>query len=380
MTMRILRIAPLLTLLFALRAPAGAVEAKAAVKTSGGSVNTGAPLSGVGVQTGGLSSGLSAPGLMPDLKAPLGAPLVQERKTAAAPLAPSQPVPILPVPAVAAQPPVLAAPVQPGEGGILPQAPGSAEESRGPPEEEPPLIKRARRYIRDIMGTRAPTEAETEALLTDYMELQSLSPDSAQGRQLRGALLASKLKAESEAVARLDPRYKRVGPVILAAAKEYGVTPARVVEAVEKRKLGGLLAGASSREQAERILDSTMARERFDRFLAGYPKNRQGELMRDVAGNMLVRSGKSIEEVSRDGVFVYADFNGRSLTSASVGRDPDPQSPNVLFYVRFQDDRWRIDVYRQNRGRGFSGGTDASFVEAFQQWLVAGGVPRADLL
>jgi hypothetical protein len=380
--MRLLRIAPLLALLFALRAPLRAVEARASVKTSGGSVNTGTPLSGSGVRTGQFSSGLTAPGLLPDLKAPLGTPQVQEQKTSAASLplaapwaqapalqaslAPVQPVPALPVAAAAAQPPVLAAPA----------APGSVEENRGPPAEEPALIQRARRYIRDIMGTRTPTETETEALLTDFMDLRGLAADSAQGRQLRGALLASKLKAESEAVGKLDPRYRRVGPFILAAAKEYGVSPAQAVAAVEKRKLDGLLAGASSREQAERILDSTLARDRFDRFLARYPKSRQGELMREVAGNMLVRSGKSIEEVSRDGVFVYADFAGRSVTSVSSGRDPDPQSPNVLFYVRFEDSKWRIDVYRQNRGRGFSGGSDASYVEAFRQWLMAGGVPK----
>jgi hypothetical protein len=387
--MRLLRIAPLLALLFALRVPLRAVEARASVKVSGGSVNTGTPLSGSGVRTGQLSTGLTAPGLLPDLKASLGTPQVQERKTSAAslplaapwaqapdPLNPVQPVPALPVAAAAAQPSVLAAPAAPG--GVVPvaAAPGSAEESRGPPAEEPALIQRARRYIRDIMGTRTPTETETEALLTDFMELRGLAADSAQGRQLRGALLASKLKAESEAVGKLDPRYRRVGPFILAAAEEYGVSPAQAVAAVEKRKLGGLLAGASSREQAERILDSTLARDRFDRFLARYPKSRQGELMREVAGNMLVRSGKSIEEVSRDGVFVYADFAGRSVTSVSSGRDPDPQTPNVLFYVRFEDSKWRIDVYRQNRGRGFSGGSDASYVDAFRQWLMAGGVPK----
>ena len=109
--------------------------------------------------------------------------------------------------------------------------------------------------------------------------------------------------------------------------------------------------------------------------LIGYPCHYT--LMDD---HLLVRSGKSIEEVSRDGVFVYADFNGRSVTGVSSGRDPDPQTPNVLFYVRFEEDKWRIDVYRQNRGRGFQGGSDASFVEAFQQWLVSGGVPRADFL
>ena len=243
---------------------------------------------------------------------------------------------------------------------------------------EPALIKRARRYIRDIMGSRAPTEAETEALLTDYMDVQGIAPASAPGQQLRRALLASKIEAENAAVARLDPRYKGVGPFILAAAKEYKVPPSHVTAAVEKRRLGGLLAGAKTKEQADRILDSVLARDRFDRFLARYPKNRQGDLMRDVASNMLVRSGKSIEEVSRDGVFVYADFNGRSLTNASVGRDPDPQAPDVLFYVRFEEAKWRIDVYRQNYHRDSQRGPDSEFVEAFQRWLVSGGVPSSD--
>ena len=55
-------------------------------------------------------------------------------------------------------------------------------------------------------------------------------------------------------------------------------------------------------------------------------------------------------------------------------------APNVLFYVQFRDGKWRINVYRQNRGRRFRGGADSEFVDAFKQWLISGGVPRGDLL
>lgn len=422
-----MRILQLLAVLFALRLPAWAVEAKTAVIEKSAAVPTGNPLSGGAGQSVQLNSGMTAPGLLAPFGAPVGSPKVEQTKTSVSPL-PLTPAKGAPAASAVTEPPALpksglvspapsqtqaltpASQAAPEGSGAALSAPGEdveagpvqgPEQERGPPgpalierakataasltgqtaaETPSPDVLAARRYIRGIMGSRVPTQAETEVLLQDFLDLRGIDSGSARGQAVRQVLLASKLQAEAAAVATLAPKYKAVGPAILAAAKEYGVTPAHAVQAVEKRGLGGLLAGAASKDQAGRILDSVLARDRFDRFLARYPKNRQGDLMRDVASNILVRSGKSIEEVSRDGVFVYADFYGRTLTEASVGRDPDPQTPNVLFYVRFEDEKWRIDVYRQNRGRGFPGGSDASYVEAFQQWLISGGVPRSDFL
>ncbi|MCX5794795.1 MAG: hypothetical protein NTY77_04810 [Elusimicrobia bacterium] len=342
-----MRILQLAAVLFALKVPVWAVEAKTVVIEKGGPVPTGNLLSGGAGQSNQFSAGMTAPGLLAPIGAPVGAPEVAPSKTAAItlPLTIGEPAPagtmtseppalpqsevVSPVPlrtqalTPAPQGPldgsgkVQAAPGEDSETGSL--RPDDPDQPQGPPGPElierakataasltgqtpaaapSPDVQAAQRYIRDIMGSRRPTESETEVLLQDFLDLRGIDPGSARGQAIRQVLLASKLQAEASAVAQLDPKYKAVGSFILAAAKEYGVTPAHVTAVVEKRGFGGLLAGVKSKEQASRILDSVLARDRFERFLARYPKNRQGDLMRDVASNMLVRSGKSIEEVS----------------------------------------------------------------------------------
>ncbi len=404
------RIPPLATALFIFTAPGWAAEAKTTANSASEAVSVGNPLSGSNAHIAPPSTGMTAPGLLPPIQTPISVPIIQGPIFAIAPLplevaqhpcAPSVLAP-LSLPQSALNTP--SAPVTTISSEKSPAGQPTAEyteQPRSPPGPElierakataasltgqagaviqTPDAKGARHYIRGIMGSQTPTDAETAALLEDYMSAKGIAPASKRGRALRLELLASMLKAQEEAVAQLDPRLRSSGPSILEAAKKYGASPAHIEETVKKRGLTRILAGTNSKEQADRILDSVLTQERFDLLLARYPRNQQGDLMRDVANNMLSRSGKSIEEISRDGVFVYADFNGRSLTHASAGRDPDLSSPNVIFYVRFEDNKWRINVYRQNYGHEWQGGADSLFVKAFQHWLTLGDVPSADII
>ena len=238
------------------------------VKTSGtvgqGSPSAGSPAASLGSQAVEARPGLAAPGLVPSLGAQLGTPAALAPKTAAptalplvfpqaavpspAPSLQSQPAPSLPQSLLPAPGPVAAAPEPLASS--LPEEPASAApagegrpgQARGPPgtglieraqataaslagqtgvAAESSDARAARRYIRDIMGRRVPTEAETEVLLQDFMDLKGISAASARGQTLRGELLAAKLQAEAKAVALLDPRLRRVGPAVLAAAKRY---------------------------------------------------------------------------------------------------------------------------------------------------------------
>ena len=140
----------------------------------------------------------------------------------------------------------------------------------------------------------------------------------------------------------------------------------------------GLLAALSPLGAAafELQTEKALERDELERAVAAYPRNAQGELMRAVADHMATPSGKSIEEVSRDGVFAYVDFAGSSVRRAAAGRDPDVKAFQMVFYVTRRGGRWRIDGYRQNKdaGRG-----DAELKRSLITWLTAGGVPKADL-
>ena len=120
-----------------------------------------------------------------------------------------------------------------------------------------------------------------------------------------------------------------------------------------------------------------LERAKMDKAVAHYPQNAQGRLMREVVSSLLARSGKSVEEIARGGVFVYTDFNGRNISNITVGRDPDPTFPQMIFYVEYVDAKWKISGYRQNRRAGSS---DAELIDNLRRWLVGGGVPEGDFL
>jgi hypothetical protein len=109
--------------------------------------------------------------------------------------------------------------------------------------------------------------------------------------------------------------------------------------------------------------------------VSAYPDNEQGELMRSVAGTMGTKGGKSVEEVARDGVFLYADFAGAQFRRGYASRDPDIQGHTIAFYITRKDGKWRVDGYRQ-KASGKS--SDLTYINGLKSWLRAGGIPSSD--
>lgn len=245
--------------------------------------------------------------------------------------------------------------------------------ARAPPAS--PDAAAARRYIRSIAAGISLDDRQTDALLGDYFSENGIPPGSARAAAVRRDLLPSRVAAEDAATSTLTPALQRHRAAILQLAAEYGTTPAGVQAALARRGEPAAYA-ALSPAAFERQADLALRRDALARAVAGYPQNSAGDLMRRIADAMTVRAGKSVEEVARDGVFVYADFSGLSLTHASVGRDPDVRSAQIVFYATRHDGRWRFDGYRQNRPQGRG---DADYVAALERWLVAGGVPARDL-
>jgi hypothetical protein len=158
-------------------------------------------------------------------------------------------------------------------------------------------------------------------------------------------------------------------------AAERRTTPAAIQSVLARR---GVLEEIAPLPDAkfERQAGFALLRDELQRAVAGYPDGAQGRLMRDVATAMSSSSGKSVEEIARDGVFIYADFAGASVRKAAAGRDPDVRACQVVFYVTREDGRWRIGGYRQNRSTGRG---DAELARVLKNWLVSGGVPKEDL-
>ncbi len=192
---------------------------------------------------------------------------------------------------------------------------------------------------------------------------------------MRRELLPARVASEDAATAPLNPALQRHRAAILQLAAEYGLTPAGVQAALSRRADLTVYA-ALSPAAFERQADLALRRDALERAVAGYPAGAAGDLMRGVAQTMAVQGGKSVEEVARDGVFVYADFSGLTLVHSSVGRDPDVRSAQMVFYVTRRDGRWRFDGYRQNRPQGRG---DEDYIAALKRWLVAGSIPPRDL-
>lgn len=247
-----------------------------------------------------------------------------------------------------------------------------------PPARAPPAspdLEAARRYIREIMGSRAPTEREADALLGDWLEEQGIPRGSPRAADVRAGLLPSRAAAEADATSKLRPELRRHAAVIIKLAAEYKQTPAGVEAMLARSGLLGhldIIPDDQFETQARMALD----RAELARAVKNYPETEQGELMRAVADTMGTRGGKSVEEVARDGVFVYSDFVSGKPIRAYVSRDPDIRTSLVAFYVTRRDGRWNIGVYRQNRQTRTS---DATFEDSFKAWLRAGRVPPGDL-
>ena len=243
------------------------------------------------------------------------------------------------------------------------------------PARAPPDVEAAKRYVRSIAAGIKLNERQTDGLLEQFFEEHGISASSARADAVRREMLPSKVAAEDQALAHLSPSLQRHRGVLLKLAAERKTTPAAIEAVLTRRGVLREIAGLGD-TAFERQADLTLGRDELERAVAGYPDNAQGELMRGVASNMATASGKSVEEVARDGVFAYVDFAGATVQRATSGRDPDVRASQVVFYVTRRDGRWRIDGYRQNRD---TGRVDAELAKNLKNWLTAGGVPAKDL-
>jgi len=251
-------------------------------------------------------------------------------------------------------------------------APAAPAPARAPPVSAE--VAAARAYVDSIASGFKLDDKRYDALLGLFFEENGIAPGSRVALSVRQALVPGRVAAEGKLVAGLDPALSAHRAELVRIAAERGTTPAAIQAVLVRRGLLGTFVGlkASFSGQVERAL----FRDELERAVARYPETAAGDLMKQVADAMATPSGKSVEEVARDGVFVYADFYGSGAAKTMVSRDPDVRSYQIAFYVTRRGGRWKIDGYRQNRRTGRS---DASFEASLKQWLVAGGVPAQDL-
>ncbi|MDD5305113.1 MAG: hypothetical protein PHS14_18600, partial [Elusimicrobia bacterium] len=255
-----------------------------------------------------------------------------------------------------------------------------AAESAPAPARAPPAspdLSAARRYINAIMGgVRAPTEREADSLLGDWLDENGIPRSSPRAAAVRQALVPGKAQTEADVASKLAPILRRHSALLIRLAAHHGVTVPYVESVIVKRGLLQYL-GDIPDASLEGQIEMSLANAELERAVFSYPDNEQGELMRAVAGVMGVKGGKSVEEVARDGVFLYADFGAGKFLRGYASRDPDIQLHTIAFYVTRKDGKWRVDGYRQKNSSRMS---DASYIEALKAWLRAGGIPSSDFL
>lgn len=276
--------------------------------------------------------------------------------------------------------PATASRAPPADASVLERAKvtaGHLEGDKSAAAAAPTDAERAGRYIRSIMGRQKPTPQQTAALMRDWLEQAGIDVEGPRAMALKREMLPSQAKAEEAKLSAVDPKFSKYGPMLVRLSEEYGVTPAHTEGLVKKSGFAWLLTSDLPKEQVERAVGQMLEREKMEKAVAPYPQNQQGRLMREIVSSLLARSGKSVEEIARSGVFVYTDFAGRRISNITVGRDPDPTSPQMIFYVEYVDAKWKISGYRQNRRTGSS---DAELIDTLRSWLVAGGVPEGDFL
>ncbi len=247
------------------------------------------------------------------------------------------------------------------------------------PARAPPAaldLDAARRYINDIMGgIRAPTERETDSLLGDWLDANSIPRASPRAAAVRSALAPGKAANESAIASKLNPTLRRHAALLIRIAAEHKVTVPFVESVLAKRGLIKLIEDIPD-AYLETQINIALENDALERAVAKYPDNAQGNLLRGVASAMGTKSGKSVEEIARAGVFLYADFSGRKFLRGYASRDPDIQQHTIAFYVTRKDGQWRLDGYRQ---KAFTRTSDASYIESLKSWFRAGGIPASDL-
>ncbi|MBI4347551.1 MAG: hypothetical protein HY553_11900 [Elusimicrobia bacterium] len=321
----------------------------------------------VGVPVGGAAASGLAPVTQtqapsgPTLTTPLSLPLSLSARSPAAAIRTQDGASASPVKAAAL------AGGAPGEA-ASPIARGTAGEESGR-KPDPSQVHAARfpRYLRSFMGSRVPTERETRAVFEMYLEQLGVPTDSQLAEAIEGRLFG-----EPEPV---SPRFAAHAPALRKLAARRGVPVARLEEIIVEHRIDEFL----SRNETELLIDAVerqLEKAETQAVVRSYPDNDQGDALRNLAGNIVSPSGKSVEELARAGAFMYVDFYGRSVRSVSTGRDPDVTGVGVVFYATLERGRWKIGVYRQNRRTGNS---DSFYQAALRDWLVSGGIPETAL-
>lgn len=255
------------------------------------------------------------------------------------------------------------------------QAESAPMPARAPPVN--PDLAAARRFIAGIMGgLRAPTERETDSLLGDWLDENGIPKDSPRAVAVRRELLPARASSDAATAASLHPKLRRHAALLIRLAAENKVTVAHIESVLAKRGLLAIIDVVPDANLAHQI-ELALTNDELDRAVARYPDNAQGQLMRGVASTMATKGGKSVEEISRDGVFLYADFNGTTFMRGYASRDPDIQQHTIAFYVTRKGGKWRIDGYRQKTPSRTS---DLAYIDGLKSWLRKGGIPSADLL
>lgn len=259
---------------------------------------------------------------------------------------------------------------------------GGADTPTPPPVDarHAPIVARAKEYITSIMGRRVPTERESEALLEQFLESNNISAESAAAQAVRSGVLPQAAARQNQLSARIDPRISHWSRLLIEIGREHGKTPEYLYSLAARGGQIPVLAGVRSPEVIRNLLSHLLLKDEIEQTLAAYPRNEQGSFLRDVAGQILTKTGKSIEEISRDGAFGYLNFAGQTVAQARSGRDPDAREPHMLFYIQYIEGKWKFSGYRQNAKAGFRGGPDSQYQKILKNWLIAGGVPAQDLL
>lgn len=243
------------------------------------------------------------------------------------------------------------------------------------PKADPKDVASARRYIAGIASGVKLSARQNEALFEQWLEEEGIPPSSARARLTKQALLPRAAAAEAALLEQVHPSLRRRhGQTVLRLAREERSTPAEVSRLIEASGNLDLLAGLDV-PTFETQAGMVLRRAELEAAVRGYPDNAQGDFLRGLASNMAAPGGKSIEEVTRDGVFAYVDFSGSGVLRAATGRDPDVQGAQVVFYITRRDGKWQLDVYRQNRRTGRA---DASLTAGLRDWLMKGGIPEED--
>lgn len=249
--------------------------------------------------------------------------------------------------------------------------------------QEPTLEEKAARsflsYVRSISGGLKLRPDQYRGLFDMWLEERNINPNSRIARSVEARFFPKATAAMDARLAKVHPRFKHFARTLVVESEKYGVPVERAQAAIARHGLTGTLVGERKESVIKRILGDILHREQVEGVVEDYPENRQGRFMRSMAQDILVKSGKSVEEVSRAGAFGYVDFNGGTVSRFSTGRDPDNQSAHVVFYVTLSHGKWDIQGYRQNRVRGHAGGSDAQYVEALKKWLISGGIPAEAL-